>query len=321
MSPITVIIPVYNREKLLARCLDSIAAQDYRPVRVIVVDNASEDGSRGVAEEWGGTHRASDFEVTVVSQPLRGASAARMKGFETAFGHVPGERDEDVVSFFDSDDVMLPGMLRTIMEAFRDAPECDIFVWRLRRVALDGKVSESRRVEEGMPIDMHIVHSYLSTQSYAARAGVFRGAGGWLPDMMEWDDWELGIRILLAHPRALVTDRVLAEVHSQSDSITGTDFSSKAGKWERVLDIADARLADSPRPDRDRLRRVIAYRRVILAAHYRREGDPDLGRRLLEKALSSPLLNGIQRLALRWAYLHTAKGLRGAYTIARPFLK
>lgn len=321
MWPLTVIIPVFNREKLLLRCLDSVAAQNYRPVRVVVVDNASEDGSLQIAEQWAGVHRGPDFEVIVASQPVRGASAARKMGFEIAFGAVSQEIGDDVVAFFDSDDVMLPGMLRTIMDTFVLRTDCDVFVWRLRRVGLDGKLSLSRRVSEDVPIDMQIVHSFLSTQSYAARARVVHNAGGWLPDVMVWNDWELGIRLLLNSPSVVVTDRVLAEVHSQVDSITGTDFYSKSGKWERVLDIADSRLAASTRPDRDRLRRVVIYRRVILAAHYTREGHVSFGRKLLEEALSVPLLNRTQRMVLYWAYRHTAAGMRGAYMLVRPFLK
>lgn len=316
----TVIVPVFNRERLLVRCLDSIVAQTYRPVRLVVVDNASDDGSRGVAERWAEIHQTADFEVIIADQPLRGASVARMSGFNRAFGESAGSHEDDVVAFFDSDDVMLPGMLETIMETFRNSPECDIFVWRLRRIGLSGKVSESRKISAGVPADMHIVHSFLSTQSYAARAGVIRRAGGWRPDMMEWDDWELGIRLLLGGATVIASDRVLAEVHSQADSITGTDFSSKAGKWERVLDIADNTLNHSSHPDRERLRRVIVYRRVILAAHYSREGRTDLAHALLNEALASPLLSGVQRLALRWAYLHTARGHRGAYLILRPLL-
>ena len=58
---------------------------------------------------------------------------------------------------------------------------------------------------------------------------------------------------------------------AQVESITGVDFSSKAGEWERALDACEATLRHTP------YRRMIDYRRAILAGMYRREGHAELG--------------------------------------------
>ena len=319
-SRITVIVPVYNRETLLIRCLDSIAGQDYRPVRVVVVDNGSTDRTRQVAVEWGERHTSGDFEVVVTDEPERGASAARHRGFVTAFGESAGDDEPEPVSFFDSDDLMLPGMLKEVMNTFAGRPDTEVMVWRLSRRELDGNVVLTRAVAQDAPLEMHIVHSFMCTIGYALRAGALRRAGGWKTGMMEWDDWELGVRILLTDPRVTVSEKVLAEINCQSESITGTGFARKAGKWERVLDMVEELLAHSGRPDRDRLCRVVVYRRVILAAHYMREGHPELARPLLKRALASGLLTSWRRKLLKWAYRYTARGMRGAYTIVRPFI-
>ncbi|MDE7159675.1 MAG: glycosyltransferase family 2 protein [Muribaculaceae bacterium] len=317
---VTVIVPVYNREEQLLCCLDSIAAQDYRPLRIIVTDNASTDRTREAAVEWGALHSAPELEVIVTDEPTRGASAARCKGFEAGFGVAPGECEDEVISFFDSDDVMLPGMLSAVMDIFNREPATEIVAWRMCRRMLDGTTRLSRRVSDAKSVDMHLVHSFLSTLNYAVRAATLRRAGGWRRGMMEWDDWELGVRLLLGSPEIKVIDKALVLVNCQSQSITGVDFSSKAGKWERVLDIVEHTLAESGRKDRARLRRVVAYRRVILAAHYSREGHPELARPLLERALGTPLLSPLRRMMLRGAFHYTALGLRGAYTFLRPFI-
>ena len=53
---LTVVVPVYNRAKLVSRTLDSIAAQTLRPLDVILVDNASTDASKAVMHKWMAEH-------------------------------------------------------------------------------------------------------------------------------------------------------------------------------------------------------------------------------------------------------------------------
>ncbi len=310
----TIIIPVYNRATLVLRCLDSIAAQTWRPLRVIVVDNGSTDGTQAGVLGWIKEHFREDFDVRLEAEARPGAAAARQRGFEVA-ASFPESTEKDVVMFFDSDDTMEPTMVEEVMTAFGTAPAVDLVGWRERRHSLDGKTTFSRPTP--MPLDMEtqLVHSALSTERYAVRAGILRRAGGWNPDIRVWDDWELGVRILLCNPRIKTLDRALANVHSQIESITGTDFASRAGKWEHVISTVEETLARSDRPDKARLRRVCSYCRVILAAQYAREGKRQLAGRLLGETLRRPGLGPVHRLALRSAYRYTATGGRGAFTL------
>ena len=66
---ITLVIPVFNRERLLVRTLDSIAAQDTRRIRLVIVDNASTDGSRRFAEQCCRAHADVDAIVTGCEVP------------------------------------------------------------------------------------------------------------------------------------------------------------------------------------------------------------------------------------------------------------
>ncbi|MDR2885736.1 MAG: glycosyltransferase, partial [Rikenellaceae bacterium] len=106
---ISFVLPVYNVEKYLARCLDSVLAQDLAPdeFEVVVVDDSSTDGSRAVAERYA----AADPRIRLlVLSPNGGVAAAR----NMALDHARGKYVWPV----DPDDFLFPGvagqMVRTM---------------------------------------------------------------------------------------------------------------------------------------------------------------------------------------------------------------
>ena len=91
MKPlVSCIVPVFNGERYLAEALDSILAQTYRPVDLIVVDDGSTDGTAQVAAGYG-------ERITYLYQENSGPAAARNKGIDAAQG--------EFVAFLDADDV------------------------------------------------------------------------------------------------------------------------------------------------------------------------------------------------------------------------
>lgn len=89
---ISVIIPVYNVEKYLDRCVQSVISQSYNNLEIILVDDGSPDNSPSLCDNW---HRV-DKRVKVIHQVNGGLSAARNAGLDAATG--------DFVTFIDSDD-------------------------------------------------------------------------------------------------------------------------------------------------------------------------------------------------------------------------
>jgi glycosyltransferase involved in cell wall biosynthesis len=104
---VSVIVPVYNAERFLQEALDSVRAQDYEPVEIVVVDDGSEDGSAAVAKSFEG--------VRYVFQSNQGPSAARNAGIAAAGG--------EFIAFLDADDVMLPNKLRVQIGYLLEHPE------------------------------------------------------------------------------------------------------------------------------------------------------------------------------------------------------
>ena len=306
MVKASVIVPVFNRENLVVRCLDSILGQTLKPRELIVVDNASTDQTRQVVARWMESHKDSGIEMKLLSETRQGACFARQKGLENATG--------DYVIFFDSDDEMLPGLLEKACRKVEDDPSLDIVCWKCRINRLDG----SSRVPTFMadkPVEAHLIHTLLRPQGHLVRKKFLTEAGGWSKPVKVWDDLELGLRLLLANPKIAGIPEVLAEIHAQDESITGTDFSSKEGEWEKILREMEKVNESSSHPLRKRIARILAYRKAILAAHYSREGNSKAASRLLEEALrnSDPKL----RFLLRFSYEYTRRGLRGAWRFVR----
>jgi glycosyltransferase involved in cell wall biosynthesis len=102
MAKVSIVIPVYNVEKYLRECLDSILNQSLRDIEVICVDDGSKDNSLKILEEYS----QKDSRLSVIIQKNQGAGAARNIGLERATG--------EYVLFFDSDDYILEGALEKL---------------------------------------------------------------------------------------------------------------------------------------------------------------------------------------------------------------
>lgn len=116
---ISVIIPIYNAEIYLRRCIDSVLAQTYRNLEIIVVDDGSSDTSGAICDEY----TAKDNRVQIVHQKNGGVSAARNAGLNLATG--------DYIGFVDADDYIAPDMyeylLGLIQKCDADIAQCGAF--------------------------------------------------------------------------------------------------------------------------------------------------------------------------------------------------
>lgn len=105
---ISVIIPVYNVEKYLHRCLDSVIAQTYQNLENICVDDGSIDDSGKICDQYA----VRDARIKVIHQENQGLSAARNRGLDAAEG--------EYIAFVDSDDYILEGMYKKMLDKLLD---------------------------------------------------------------------------------------------------------------------------------------------------------------------------------------------------------
>ena len=133
---VSIVIPVYNTERYLKRCLDSITAQTLRDIEIILVDDGSTDGSSDIADAIQSMYASSPNNlitsspaIKVIHQSNAGLSAARNTGIAVAQG--------DYILFVDSDDYLQPNVLGILMEQVgRD--NLDVLRFRYQNVRESG---------------------------------------------------------------------------------------------------------------------------------------------------------------------------------------
>ena len=121
--PLTsVVIPAYNEESYLAEAIESVLAQTYEPVEVIVVDDGSTDASAEIASSYP--------QVILHRQPNAGLAAARNAGFELTTGAF--------VTFHDADDMMAPQKIEAQVSHLDSHPDAGLVLTHQRLLIEEG---------------------------------------------------------------------------------------------------------------------------------------------------------------------------------------
>ena len=131
MNHISVIIPIYNAESSLDRCIQSIVSQTYTNIELILVNDGSTDNSLGICNNYATT----DPRIVVISQKNSGVSSARNRGIEIAKGKW--------ITFVDSDDYVEKNYLECLCENITD--EKALIIQGLKQVNIKGE--EIKKIE------------------------------------------------------------------------------------------------------------------------------------------------------------------------------
>ena len=132
MPLVSVIIPVYKVEQYLHECVDSVLAQTYANIEVILVDDGSPDGCSAICDEYA----AKDCRVRVIHKENGGLSDARNAGMKIAYG--------EYWAFVDSDDVVHPQMIESLMEPILADSNLKLSTCGFRRFSNDTELDFSK---------------------------------------------------------------------------------------------------------------------------------------------------------------------------------
>ena len=116
---ISIIIPIYNVERYLEKCIDSVLNQTFRNIEVILIDDGSTDGCGEICEHY----KRLDDRIVVVHKENEGLSMARNIGIDISNG--------DYIGFIDSDDYIAPDMYellyKNLLDNYADISICGLF--------------------------------------------------------------------------------------------------------------------------------------------------------------------------------------------------
>lgn len=129
MNTISVIVPIYNAEKYLSKCIESLIHQSHRALQIILVNDGSTDNSLTIAQNYA----AQDARIAIYSQTNRGQAAARNNGLQYASG--------EWIAFVDADDYLDTDCYAQLMQHIAHN---DCVQMGYRRMSTDGKIIEEK---------------------------------------------------------------------------------------------------------------------------------------------------------------------------------
>ena len=162
MNPlISCIVPVYNGRRFITESLDSIFAQTYRPIEVIVCDDGSTDDTARVVSEY-------PQPIVYIRQPHQGCPRARNCGIRAAKG--------EFIAFLDADDLWRQSKLSQQMARFQALPELDFCVTHIQNFWMPEVAEQARRFQDhpkSRPLPGYITVTLLARRKAFETVGLF----------------------------------------------------------------------------------------------------------------------------------------------------
>jgi glycosyltransferase involved in cell wall biosynthesis len=218
MTKVSVVLPTYNRLGTLPRAIESVLAQTYKDLELLIVDDGSTDGTADYLK------KLTDPRIRAIGgSENRGVGSARNVGIAEAKG--------ELIAFQDSDDEWLVTFLEKHVANLDSQPAkvgvsyCGKIIYGRDEAGRQGKrraaymPDVSRTVVEGNIYHEVLRNAVVSTQTFVARADVLRSIGGFAEDLKIGLDWELSTRLAQVTEYAFI-DEPLVMTFLMQDSIS-----------------------------------------------------------------------------------------------------
>ena len=222
MIKLSFIVPVYNVEKYLLKCVDSLLAQDYDDYEIILVDDGSTDDSWQIIQEYVSRFRGlEDERIRGIHQENAGLSAARNAGWKAAKG--------EYVCFLDSDDYWEPNVLEGLLAQIK-RDKLDVLRFKYQNVNEQNEVFNPYRRDQRLDNDysesvtdgVSFLNSRMNTQCYAVMFIVKRELldGCLFTPGIYFEDTDWTPRMLCRAKRVASTNTVVYNYLMREGSIT-----------------------------------------------------------------------------------------------------
>ncbi len=188
---VSVIIPTFNRAWALEKAVDSVLAQDYEAIEIIVIDDGSTDNTLDLLEGYGN-------KIQVLSQENKGVSAARNLGIKRSHG--------EFVALLDSDDAWEADKISCQISFFEQHPDALICqteeIWIRKGKRVNPKIKHKK--PSGMIFEASLHLCLVSPSAVMIRKKLFELKGGFNEDFPVCEDYDLWLRISADHPIFLI---------------------------------------------------------------------------------------------------------------------
>ena len=215
---VSIIVPIYNVEECLNRCLESLLNQSYRKTEIILVDDGSTDNSSRIAD----CYARYDRRIHVIHKTNGGLSSARNVGLR----YVAGEW----IAFVDSDDYVDKNYISTLLQ-LAQSNNAEIAMCNYYRVKLDGTVSESLLgwtsevlTNKEAIDDIFTYKRAVSVWQSIFRADLFYDNNILFPEGREYEDISTKVKTLFFANKVAFTNEKLYYYVEREGSITNQSF-------------------------------------------------------------------------------------------------
>lgn len=266
----SVVIPTYNREDVIGRAIRSALSQTYQDLEIIVIDDASVDGTEQVVQRF-----ESDRLSYIRCQTNQGPSAARNRGLKESRGAY--------IAFLDSDDQWLSTKLEKQIKKIKDSPSKVGAVYTGYWVVRDG-VRELGRLpsKRGNIHQAQLARDHVSpTSTVLVRKECFGRVGNFDTSLPNRQDYEMWLRISRHYHFEYVREP-LVNLFVSGNRITG-NFLSRVEAQERILSSISDEIAQLPTWKR---RKIFGCQYYVLARYAQKEGHVEHAKHYIARSLS-----------------------------------
>lgn len=240
---VSVLIPVYNAERYLARCLDSVLSQDYPNIEVVAVDDGSRDGSPALLDAYSAKYPG---RVRVEHRANGGVAAARNRAIELAAG--------EYLMFSDNDDYFEPGCVTMLVDAALDA-DADLVCAGFQRPDKKGAIVDGIIPD---PSSDWAPYAIVAAWAKIFRTAFVREHGLAFFDTNIGEDLVFTLPAVELSRHTVVLDRVAYNWFYNTESVSSTAHRTSSGlAFEKTLDALIAELKRHGLPVSDMVRHYL----------------------------------------------------------------
>jgi len=209
---ISVIVPVYNVEQYLSKCIDSILAQTLTEFEILLIDDGSPDNSGNICDEYA----EKDTRIRVFHTENRGVSSARNLGLDNAKG--------DFICFVDSDDWIDPLMFESLLVRTIDT-KADLCVCI---ESVDAGIElEDRLISRNESVNQLLAFNFPSSIYLGLYTKAVIGDTRLSEVIHYWEDYEFQLRILLKSNNILIVNKLFYHYFQRVGSANHTNINDK----------------------------------------------------------------------------------------------